>query len=63
MAAPPGATDLSAMNHDPEQLAGDTAPEFDDRFLSEWLAYGFREMGAYLDKQARFAAYLDRRNG
>ena len=55
--------DLAAMNHDHEQLAGHGAIEIDDRFLSEWLAYGFREMGAYLDKQARFAAYLDRLDG
>ena len=63
MAEAAASADLHAMNHDPQQLAGDTAPEIDDRFLSEWLAYGFREMGAYLDKQARFAAYLDRRSG
>jgi hypothetical protein len=63
MAVAAAGADLHGMNHDPQQLAGDTAPEIDDRFLSEWLAYGFREMGAYLDKQARFAAYLDRRNG
>jgi len=62
MARPAPAADPVIMNHDSQQLAGDTAPELDDRFLSEWLAYGFREMGAYLDKQARFAAYLDRRN-
>jgi len=62
MAAAARGADLHAMNHDSQQLAGDTAPEIDERFLSEWLAYGFREMGAYLDKRARFAAYLDSRN-
>jgi hypothetical protein len=33
--------------------------EIDDRFLGEWLDFGFREMRAYLDKHARFARYLD----
>jgi hypothetical protein len=62
MAAPTAGADLHVMNHDSQQLAGHTAPEIDERFLSEWLAYGFREMGAYLGKRARFAAYLDSRN-
>jgi hypothetical protein len=34
-------------------------PEIDDRFMGEWLEFGFREMRAYLDKHARFARYLD----
>jgi hypothetical protein len=33
--------------------------EIDDRFLGEWLDFGFREMRAYLEKHARFARYLD----
>jgi hypothetical protein len=36
-------------------------PESDDRFIGEWLDFGFREMRAYLDKHARFARYLDER--
>jgi hypothetical protein len=36
-------------------------PEIDDRFIGEWLDFGFREMRAYLDKHARFARYLDER--
>ena len=35
--------------------------EIDDRFMGEWLDFGFREMRAYLDKHARFARYLDER--
>jgi hypothetical protein len=35
--------------------------EIDDRFIGEWVDYGFREMRAYLDKHARFARYLDDR--
>jgi hypothetical protein len=36
-------------------------PEIDDRFIGEWVDFGFREMRAYLDKHARFARYLDER--
>ena len=36
-------------------------PEIDDRFMGEWVNYGFSEMRAYLDKHARFARYLDER--
>jgi len=36
-------------------------PEIDDRFMGEWLDFGFRELRAYLDKHARFARYLDER--
>jgi hypothetical protein len=35
--------------------------EIDDRFIGEWVDFGFREMRAYLDKHARFARYLDER--
>ena len=43
-----------------EQAAKTT--EIDDRFIGEWLDFGFREMGAYLDKHARFARFLDERD-
>jgi hypothetical protein len=36
--------------------------QIDDRYLAEWLEFGFREMSAYLDKQARFARYLNDRD-
>jgi len=36
--------------------------EIDDRFIGEWVDFGFREMRAYLDKHARFARYLDERD-
>jgi hypothetical protein len=35
--------------------------QIDDRYLAEWLEFGFREISAYLDKQARFARYLNER--
>jgi hypothetical protein len=35
--------------------------EIDDRFIGEWLDFGFREMRAYLEKHARFARYLAER--
>jgi hypothetical protein len=34
-------------------------PEIDDRFMGEWLDFGFREMRVYLDRHARFARYLE----
>ncbi len=43
-----------------EQAA--TTTEIDDRFIGEWLDFGFREMRAYLEKHARFARYLDERD-
>jgi len=33
-------------------------PHVDDRYLHEWFEFGLRELGAYLDKQARFEHYL-----
>lgn len=33
-------------------------PHIDDRYLREWFEFGLRELGAYLDKQARFERYL-----
>jgi hypothetical protein len=36
--------------------------QIDDRYLAEWLEFGFREISAYLDKQARFARYLNDRD-
>jgi len=37
------------------------APQIDDRYLREWFEFGLRELGAYLDKQARFQRYLQNR--
>jgi hypothetical protein len=31
-----------------------------ERWLEEWVAYGFRQMGEYLAKQAEFARYCER---
>jgi hypothetical protein len=38
-----------------------TYTEIDDRFMSEWVEYGMREMDAYLAKHARFDRYLNDR--
>jgi len=32
-----------------------------ERWLEEWVAYGFRQMGEYLAKQAEFARYCEQR--
>jgi hypothetical protein len=37
-------------------------PHIDDRYLREWFEFGLRELGAYLDKQARFERYLRSRD-
>jgi hypothetical protein len=37
-------------------------PQIDDRYLREWFEFGLRELGAYLDKQARFERYLRSRD-
>jgi hypothetical protein len=34
--------------------------EIDEKWLWEWVAFGFREMRAYLQKQAAFDEYLIR---
>lgn len=34
--------------------------EIDERFISEWLAYGFTLMAAFLDKNLRFEEWLDK---
>lgn len=54
--ATPGA-DAPAM--DDETITNE--PQIDDRYLYEWFEFGFRELGAYLDKQARFERYLRNR--
>lgn len=36
--------------------------EIDPVWLAEWVAYGFRELDAYLTKHATFAAYCQRRD-
>jgi hypothetical protein len=38
-----------------------TSPEsMRERWLEEWMAYGFRQMGDYLAKHAEFARYCER---
>jgi hypothetical protein len=32
-----------------------------ERWLDEWVAYGFRQMGEYLAKHAEFARYCEQR--
>jgi hypothetical protein len=32
-----------------------------ERWLEEWVSYGFRQMDEYLAKQAEFARYCERR--
>jgi hypothetical protein len=49
---------LSAMNDE----AIIPQPHIDDRYLREWFEFGLRELGAYLDKQARFEHYLRNRD-
>ena len=39
--------------------AGDV--EIDDRFLRDWIEFGFRQLSAYLAKHARFSRYCDER--
>jgi hypothetical protein len=34
----------------------------DESWLAEWVAFGFREMEAYLRRQAAFDAYYRRRH-
>jgi hypothetical protein len=48
---------LPAMNDDTITRQ----PQIDDRYLREWFEFGLRELGAYLDKQARFERYLKSR--
>ncbi len=48
---------LPAMNDDTITRQ----PQIDDRYLREWFEFGLRELGAYLDKQARFERYLQSR--
>ena len=33
----------------------------DDRYMADWLEFGFSELTAYLAKQARFERYLSDR--
>ena len=33
----------------------------DDRYMADWLEFGFYELTAYLAKQARFERYLSDR--
>ena len=32
-----------------------------ERWLEEWVAFGFRQMGEYLAKHAEFARYCEQR--
>ena len=34
----------------------------DERWMAEWLQFGYLEMERYLKRQAQFDAYLRRRN-
>ena len=36
--------------------------EVDDRFLADWIDFGFDRMVDYLAKHARFAAFCERRD-
>lgn len=36
------------------------AIEIDEQWLKEWIAFGFREMRAYLQKQAAFTRWCQR---
>jgi hypothetical protein len=44
-------------------MMDDTYTEIDDRFMTDWIEFGMREMDAYLAKHARFARYLSDRAG
>ena len=57
MVAPGPGADAPAM--DDETFTSE--PQIDDRYLAEWFEFGFRALGAYLDKQARFERYLRNR--
>ena len=57
MVTPAPGTDAPAM--DDETFINEA--QIDDRYLREWFEFGFRELGAYLDKQARFERYLRNR--
>jgi len=35
--------------------------EVDDRFLADWVSFGFDRLEAYLANHARFAAFCERR--
>jgi hypothetical protein len=49
-------------NHDvPEGGMMDHAANIDERWVTEWIAFGLSEMETYLKKHARFEAYCDRR--
>jgi hypothetical protein len=39
----------------------DHAANIDERWVTEWIAFGLSEMETYLKKHARFEAYCDRR--
>ena len=54
MARPRGAAEDSRVNE-----YGQTV--IDDRFMADWLEFGFSELTAYLAKQARFERYLSDR--
>jgi hypothetical protein len=54
MARPRGAAEDSPVNEHGQTL-------IDDRFMADWLEFGFSELTAYLAKQARFERYLSDR--
>lgn len=49
------------MRKPPPQLHFDV-DKIDERWMAEWLAYGYRELRAYLAHHAAFDEYLDRTN-
>ncbi len=54
MARPPTGVEHSPVNEHRQTV-------IDDRFMADWLEFGFSELTAYLAKQARFERYLSDR--
>ena len=54
MARPRGAVEDSRVNEYRQTV-------IDDRYMADWLEFGFSELTAYLAKQARFERYLSDR--
>lgn len=49
------------MREPPPQVHFDV-DRIDERWLREWIAFGFRELRVYLTKHALFDEYLTRHN-
>ena len=54
MARPRTGVEGSSVNEDRQTV-------IDDRYMADWLEFGFSELTAYLAKQARFERYLSDR--